>query len=52
LDIYYADGLSRARNEDLPLTRATQRAELVRDEVWVLGNPAGKRIPVLCSRHA
>jgi PAS domain S-box-containing protein len=48
-DVYCADGRTRARGEDLPLTRATRRGELVRDEVWVLGNPAGQRIPVLCN---
>jgi PAS domain S-box-containing protein len=48
-DIYCADGRTRPGNEDLPLTRATQRGELVRDEEWVLGNSAGQRIPILCS---
>ncbi|MCX6089886.1 MAG: PAS domain S-box protein, partial [Candidatus Atribacteria bacterium] len=48
-DIYCADGLTPAKNEDLPLTRATQKGELVRDEEWVLGNPSGEHIPILCN---
>jgi PAS domain S-box-containing protein len=48
-DIYRADGVTRARDEDIPLTRATRKGESVRDEIWVLGNPNGQRIPVLCN---
>ena len=48
-DIYCADGVTPAKNEDLPLTRATQKGELVKDEEWVLGKQSGKRIPILCN---
>ena len=48
-DIYCADGVTPARNEDLPLTRATQKGELVVNEEWVLGHPSGMRIPILCN---
>nr|MBP7322043.1 PAS domain S-box protein [Deltaproteobacteria bacterium] len=48
-DVYTSDGITPARNEDLPLTRATQRGEIVRDEEWVLGQPDGKRVPILCT---
>jgi PAS domain S-box-containing protein len=48
-DIYCADRVTVGKNEDLPLTRATQHGELVKDEEWVLGNPGGERIPILCN---
>ncbi len=48
-DIYCTDGLTPAKNEDLPLTRATQKGELVTDEEWVLGNASGERISILCN---
>jgi PAS domain S-box-containing protein len=48
-DIYHADGVTRASNEELPLTRATQKGEQVREELWVLGHPDGKKIPILCN---
>lgn len=48
-DIYSADGVTPARNEDLPLTRATQKGEIVREEEWVLRRADGARIPILCT---
>jgi PAS domain S-box-containing protein len=48
-DIYRADGVTPASGEELPLTRATRKGETVRDEVWMLGNPDGRRIPILCN---
>lgn len=48
-DIYSADGVTPARNEDLPLTRATQKGEVVREEEWVLRRADGARIPILCT---
>lgn len=47
--IYHADGLTPAANEDLPLTRATQKGEMVEEEEWVIGRPDGTKIPVLCT---
>ncbi|HEY3451780.1 MAG TPA: PAS domain S-box protein [Myxococcales bacterium] len=38
-----------ARNEELPLTRAVQRGEYVRDEEWILQRSDGTRVPLLCS---
>ena len=48
-DIYHVDGVTRARPEELPLTRATVRGDVVKDEEWVLGRPDGVRITVLCN---
>jgi PAS domain S-box-containing protein len=48
-EIYRADGVTPARDEELPLARATQKGEVVRDEVWVLGRPDGTRIHILCT---
>ena len=49
LDLYAADGVTPARSEELPLTRATLRGEVVADEEWVLGRPTGEGVPVLCN---
>jgi PAS domain S-box-containing protein len=46
--MYREDG-APAKSEELPLTRATQRGEVIRDEVWVLRRPDGGRIPILCA---
>lgn len=48
-NVYHADGATPATNEELPLTRATQKGEIIRDEVWVLGREDGTRIPILCT---
>ncbi|HYD52078.1 MAG TPA: PAS domain-containing sensor histidine kinase [Gemmatimonadaceae bacterium] len=48
-DIYHADGITRARPEELPLTRATVAGEVVKDEEWVLGRPDGSRTTILCN---
>jgi PAS domain S-box-containing protein len=47
--MYHSDGGPPARIEELPLTRATQRGEVIRDEIWVLGRPDGVRVPILCA---
>lgn len=46
--ILRADG-TPACNEDLPLTRATQRGEHVSGEEWILVRPDGVRVPILCT---
>lgn len=46
-DIYHADGKTRARGEELPLTRATRQGEVVIDEEWVLRRADGKAVPIL-----
>jgi two-component system, chemotaxis family, CheB/CheR fusion protein len=46
----YRDGeVTPAKSEDLPLTRATQRGEIIRDEIWFLDRPDGTRVPILCA---
>jgi len=47
--MYQDDGATPAQSEELPLTRATQRGDIIRDEVWVLGRPDGVRVPLLCA---
>ena len=47
--MYRADGVTPAQSDELPLTRATQRGEIIQDEVWVLGRPDGSRTPTLCA---
>ncbi len=46
--IFCADGVTPAANEDLPLTRATQKGEVVEEEEWVIARPDGTKIPILC----
>jgi two-component system, chemotaxis family, CheB/CheR fusion protein len=47
--MYREDGVTPAKGEELPLTRATQLGEVIREEVWVLGRPDGSRVPILCA---
>ena len=47
--IFSADGITPASNEILPLTRATQKGEVVKNEEWVLGSPDGTQITILCN---
>jgi two-component system CheB/CheR fusion protein len=47
--MYREDGATPAQSEELPLTRATQRGETIRNEIWVLGRPDGARVPILCA---
>jgi two-component system, chemotaxis family, CheB/CheR fusion protein len=47
--MYRDDGATQARGEELPLTRATQQGETIRNEVWVLGRPDGAQVPILCA---
>jgi PAS domain S-box-containing protein len=48
-EIFYADGVTPVRKEDLPLTRATKHGELVTDEEWVLQHPSGTSLTILCN---
>jgi len=48
-DIYDRNGETLAKNENLPLTRAVCKGEIIKDEEWVLGRPDGSHIPVLCN---
>jgi PAS domain S-box-containing protein len=48
-DIYYPDGITPADHKVLPLTRAVQQGETVLDEEWVLRQPNGRKIVVLCN---
>lgn len=47
--IFYPDGITPASNEMLPLTRAVQQGEVVTDEEWVLQQPDGTKITILCN---
>ncbi|MFO8083648.1 MAG: PAS domain S-box protein [Desulfobacterales bacterium] len=48
-DIFHSDGITPANYEELPLTRAIQNGEVVREEEWVLGRSDGTRFPILCT---
>lgn len=47
--VFWADGVTPARTEDLPLTRATLHGEVVINEEWVLRTATGRRILILCN---
>jgi two-component system CheB/CheR fusion protein len=47
--MYRDDGVTLAKSEELPLTRATKRGEIIRNEIWILGLPDGERVPILCT---
>jgi signal transduction histidine kinase/CheY-like chemotaxis protein len=47
--VYRADGVTRPRLDEIPLWRATRKGENVKNEVWVLGGPDGRRTPRLCT---
>jgi PAS domain S-box-containing protein len=49
LDFFRADGVTRPRWEELPLTRATLEGEIVEEEEWMLRQPDGTRVPIVCS---
>jgi len=48
-NIYEPDGRTRATNENLPLSRAVMKGEIVKDEEWVIATADGSRIPILCN---
>lgn len=47
--VFHLDGTTPARAEELPLTRAVQRGEVVQHERWVLRRPDGSAVTILCS---
>ncbi|MCB4822106.1 PAS domain-containing sensor histidine kinase [Roseicella aerolata] len=47
--VFHADGVTPARPEELPLTRAVQAGETVQHETWVLRRRDGAAMPILCS---
>ena len=48
-NIYEPDGRTKATNENLPLTRAIMKGEIVKDEEWMIVTADGSRIPILCN---
>jgi PAS domain S-box-containing protein len=47
--VFRAGGVTAARHEDLPLTRAVTAGELITDEEWVIRRPDGQQIIILCN---
>lgn len=47
--IYSIDGITPARDEDLPLSRATLKGEVVINEEWIIERADGTRITILCN---
>jgi PAS domain S-box-containing protein len=49
LEVFHADGLTRAKSEELPLIRAIVKGEVIRNEEWVVKRPDGKKLNFLCN---
>ena len=47
--LHHLDGVTLARPDEFPLTRAVLHGETVSDEEWIIQRPDGVRIPILCS---
>jgi PAS domain S-box-containing protein len=47
--IYQSDGVTPARPEDLPLTRAVASGAVITDEEWIIRHRDGRNISVLCN---
>ncbi len=47
--IYHPDGVTLARPEELPLSRAAAQGELVQNSAWLMRDAQGRLIPVLCN---
>jgi len=47
--IFRADGVTPATSDELPLTRATRRGEVVEDEEYIFKRPDGEQLTVLCN---
>src|SRR5208337_1589023 len=48
-DILHADGITLASWEELPLTRATLKGEIITNEEWALRRSDGKKLNLLCN---
>jgi len=48
-DLYRADGVTRPASEELPLTRAVKKGEVVVNEEWIARRPDGRMVPILCN---
>lgn len=46
---YHADGITPARSEDLPLSRAVHEGAVIMGEEWVLRHPNGQQLSILCN---
>ncbi len=49
IEVFRADGVTRAKSEELPLVRATIKGEVVTNEEWVVRRPDGKKLNFLCN---
>jgi PAS domain S-box-containing protein len=47
--LYHLDGTTVSRDEDLPLMRALQKGETIKNEEWLIRRPDGGRITVLAN---
>lgn len=47
--IYHANGVTSGTPEELPLTRATVKGEVVRNEEWIVTRKDGTLVPILCN---
>src|SRR5262249_44399703 len=48
-DMFRADGVTRPRPDELPLSRAALKGESVRNETWVIARHGGAHVPIRCT---
>ena len=49
MGVYHADGVTPGTPEDLPLTRATVKGDIVVNEEWFVTRKDGTLVPILCN---
>jgi PAS domain S-box-containing protein len=47
--LFHLDGVTPAAADELPLTRATRAGEVVTDEEWIIRQPDGSEVTILCN---
>jgi PAS domain S-box-containing protein len=47
--LFHPDGVTPAEADELPLTRATRSGDIVTDEEWVIRQPDGSQVTILCN---
>lgn len=46
---FHADGITPARADELPLTRAIRNGEVIKNEEWIVKRKNGDMVPILCN---
>ncbi len=49
MEVFHPDGVTPAKSEELPLTRAIVKSETVTNGEWVVRHPDGEKLNLLCN---